>query len=431
MRIKLTNIIGVSLISLSVAFSAISNASAGYNTSVMESSSTTSYVMENTTSADGYTQMDNDNVGSELAPKHQESNDNESSELTSCTYNVDKINKYPVKATKYGSEEPVNEYERRRALESVHRTGHFRIFYTSRGPDALPMHKMKDYNGNGTPDFVEDIAIQLKAADTIFTEAFGLRPPLQSPRYKGVSYIDVHLLELPLHDESKSWGSVIASAKNYQRDIDNYNGLSGLTVLTTSLTMDLWHAIELDGRGRWYTVPIHELFHLYQYGYTMYRNKWFMEGMADWAAWLLSSGYEPNDYTAKYPYPDTEQAKETLYDLSYTAGKYWAMQASSSPFALNYFSIPLDIVYPYYTYTDLSRVVKDRYFYAPAYIKQVLQALESWNRFEEKNEDDKWIIGAWDWAYLRQIHPENNQHILRISEKYKDFDGYIKNPEFK
>ena len=67
-------------------------------------------------------------------------------------------------------------------LENVYISGDIRVFYTTTAPASgldhrLPTQSQADNNANGTPDYIENIAIQAHAARRAFN-INGFRDPL-------------------------------------------------------------------------------------------------------------------------------------------------------------------------------------------------------------------------------------------------------------
>ena len=68
--------------------------------------------------------------------------------------------------------------------------GVFRVFYTTEGKHAVPAD---DKDGNDVPDRVDDILMQLKAADWFYQTQLNLIPPLKHSRYAQSDGIEVHI----------------------------------------------------------------------------------------------------------------------------------------------------------------------------------------------------------------------------------------------
>ena len=190
----------------------------------------------------------------------------------------------------------------REALDQVYQTGIFRIFYTLRGQDALPLQKRKDTNHNGVPDYVEDIALQLQTSDLIYNKILGFTHPLQNDRYKNrAKGIDIHLLHMP--SKHGSTGDAIISYRYRYIAVENY------PVISIKIANNLRPGTR---------TPAHELFHVYQNGYTMFKNRWYTEGTARWSEYVLKKGAAP-----ERPLPQNTDALTSLTEQTYVAKYFW------------------------------------------------------------------------------------------------------------
>jgi hypothetical protein len=197
--------------------------------------------------------------------------------------------------------------ERRGALKEMHSRGEFRIFYALSGPDALP--NRDDSNRNGTPDYVERIAEELMAAREVYERSMNLRHPFKSPRYKNdAAFIDVHLLTFPLTANGPRHGIAYDELSSFARPRD---GGRKVKVLVIDISNDL------PARN---PTPAHELFHLYQNGYTFFKNRWFTEGTARWV--------ERMDNKASHPLPRSASDVHDLFTQTYETAPFWSTVAN-------------------------------------------------------------------------------------------------------
>src|SRR5690606_16972046 len=74
------------------------------------------------------------------------------------------------------------------ALDQVLQVGEFRIYYTVRGSHSL--EALADTDRNGTPDMVDDLALQLTTARNLYSKVLGLRHPLEQARYVDAKHIN-------------------------------------------------------------------------------------------------------------------------------------------------------------------------------------------------------------------------------------------------
>lgn len=191
---------------------------------------------------------------------------------------------------------------RKTKLDRFHRAEEFRVFYTLSGVrDALPPNSRRDADGDGTPDFVQDVAAQLVAARRVFTEVLGLRHPFQSPRYGGKpKVVNVNLMDF---DEGN--GTTYDELSWSRRGDDSEE--------VHSLAVDLSRKLKADN-----VTMAHEVFHLFQNGYTMFKNRWYTEGTARWS----ESAIDRDGYPAGQA-PQTEAERAELFQKAYNAVEFW------------------------------------------------------------------------------------------------------------
>lgn len=272
---------------------------------------------------------------------------------------------------------PVRQPPELAALDRVHQADEFRIFYTLRGPHAL--RHTQDADGNGVPDAVEDAARQLISARRIFVEAIGLAHPLQQPRYRARAQgIDVHLLAIGPAD-AVSHGRAYDEVRQYA------HGADGPTARC---------ALRIDLDTRWSPpnqTPAHELFHLFQNGYTPFKVGWFTEGTARWA----ESALGPDTDTAR-ALPVTPAALSALWTSSYQAGAFWnRLTQLLDPAG----QMPVPDTLRAMRYADGRPVLEDTRMHGAAFMKALLEALaqegdrvsrqNGWQPYDWRESDQK------------------------------------------
>lgn len=180
-------------------------------------------------------------------------------------------------------------------------SGVFRVFYTTSGPHAIPAN---DKNRNGVPDRVDDLLIQLTAADWFYQKQLNLVPPLKQPRYSNSDAIEVHIQKL----ES---GNGLAFDEPTKP-----NWFEGQSSSARTLKVRIGSHVE----PRSNITPAHELFHLYQYGYAPFKTKWYTEGMARW----MEQAFSP---TAKSDSKSAAVSCNELTGMSYNASGFFEQLA--------------------------------------------------------------------------------------------------------
>lgn len=195
--------------------------------------------------------------------------------------------------------------ERRAALPEMHQIAEFRIFYALSGPDALP--SSEDFNRNGAPDYVDRIATNLVAALEMYQREMRLTHPLLSPRYKNLpEFIDVNLLKVPLTSNGPKHGIAYDELSSFDRPRD-----AGRKVRV--LVMDISNDLPPGN-----PTPAHELFHVFQNGYTFFKNRWFTEGTARWVENL-----EKQDVNRVGPLPRSLSEVRELFQKTYETAPFW------------------------------------------------------------------------------------------------------------
>ncbi|MDR2239751.1 MAG: hypothetical protein LBE33_04850 [Zoogloeaceae bacterium] len=257
-------------------------------------------------------------------------------------------------------------------LELIFERDEFRIFYTLKGAHALS--DRTDRNLNKIPDAVEDVAIQLTASRDIFSKIMGLRHPLQQPRYASASNIDVFLLRF-----SKGSGTAYDEIHNHTADRDG----KGYCALRIDVGIDHPNSN---------ITPAHELFHLYQYGYSMFKAPWFLEGGARWAQNALQSASVPAPALPS----DQAQLERKLLAKKYAASEVWnRIGVLLDPAGRLHLSPDLREK----TYLDGAVVVEDDVLHGAAFMKDLLEELDKaslevsqkkgWDRYKWREADQK------------------------------------------
>lgn len=197
--------------------------------------------------------------------------------------------------------------ERRNKLDRVAIYDKFRVFYSLSGSDSVPDDRKIDANGNGTPDFIEEVGARLRNMDDFLRKEVALVSPLKSNRYIGKAhYIDVNILGFSGHKQGPKNGVAYDGTPKFSRSLI---GQVSLNVL----------AIDLSGSVDLKTNSVeHELFHLYQNGYTFFKNRWYTEGTARWSELIIL-----NRIGKRGALPDTVIARDELFKKTYTASTFW------------------------------------------------------------------------------------------------------------
>lgn len=246
----------------------------------------------------------------------------------------------------------------------------FALHYSLNGPHSL--RQQADQDANGIPDAVEDAAEQLATLRDILTDR-GFRHPLESPRNQrsGAKVIHVVFQEL----EGKTTGL------SYNKPLAYQNQECGLVIRI----------------GKQYSAPnltpAHEFFHLYQYGYALFKHKWYLEGMARWSETLFNL-----DKRSKAKLPATEEAQQALFKKSYAAGNTWNALVETCPQTAGSLpgSAPASATLNR-KYVSGARVIKQDGSKGAEFIRQVLERFDQLDdqiRKESEDPNFKWSKAA-------------------------------------
>jgi hypothetical protein len=268
-------------------------------------------------------------------------------------------------------------------LDRIHVRDEFRIFYTLDGEHALP--DARDANRNGVPDKVEDVATQLLVGRRIFSEVMGLTHPMRQARNAHTASIDVFLLKM-----EKGNGRSYDEATNYRLGVDGPQGHCALRI-------DL-----LNSHSNQNVSPAHELFHQYQYGYTMFKARWLLEGTARWAEYALRAGVaSERSLPATLP-----ELQAQVFAESYAASAMWNRLASLLD-PEGRLELPPDLAR--IAYVDGSPVVHDNQLRGAAFMKALFEALGPLDR--QVSARNGWA--AFDWKEEDQRSPVHDAEIFR------------------
>lgn len=193
----------------------------------------------------------------------------------------------------------------RASLTDVWVIENVRIWYTTHGEHAVTS---TDANRNVTPDQVEDIMTQTRAALQLW-KSLGFPDPFATARYHGVSWLDIHLLN---KETLKTNGVAFDEIQRFQRPEDPAG------------TMSLCFNVATSVNAAENLTPAHEVFHLIQNSVCYFKNRWFTEGTARWSERALGAGGLPTGLKPSV-WPPDESALKAIYAGAYeTALSYWS-----------------------------------------------------------------------------------------------------------
>ena len=264
------------------------------------------------------------------------------------------------------------------SLDQRYDAGEFRIYFTLKGANKISLKNQQDRNGNKIPDYVENIARQLRQATTLFINQFGFIHPLQQPRYKkNTDFIDIHIIPL----KSNGVASDIVDRKN--------------RALVIKLST---HLVENT------LTPVHEFFHLIQYGYTMFNNRWSLEGQSRWAEYAFRKGVG-----VRKKLPVNNKEIEVLLNKSHEASSFWNQLAYLADKDGGEFNLPTSVTY---INSDLP-LVQDNKLYGVQLVKRVL---ENYQGFDKKVAEH-YRLSRYGWTEKEQKSVNNNLFMLQAIQQ--------------
>ncbi len=168
-----------------------------------------------------------------------------------------------------------------------------------------------------------------------------------------MNYIDIHVVSISYNG--------IAYDKPYLASFDG-------------IKKDKALLIKLNNRlenfpGNYWTVVAHEIFHLYQYGYSPLKPSWYLEGMANWSERLLRK--DDIDRKGRILLPtSTSSLQNNIYQIPYN--KLWYRLAFLSN-KMNDIKLNLPDSIIKRKYVDGSPVFKDNSFSGYIFMRNFLK----------------------------------------------------------
>lgn len=257
----------------------------------------------------------------------------------------------------------------------------FTLFYTLEGDNGLNGTNQQDLNHNQVPDFIEATALQLQSAALFYSQVLGLTPPLQQERYKNkAKFIAVTVKKIARHGKAA----------------DEISRLKTPDGKLPALTITLANDLAQDN-----LTPAHELFHLYQNGYSLFKNTWLTEGSARWAEFAFAEGVGQEQLL-----PARQEQLDHVLKESYEAKTLWNRLAHLCDQNEGHFELPgalnkLDPLFP--------SVFKDFTVHGLSFMRTLYQELEALS----KTASDERGVTLYKWSEKDQKqHPDNNDYIL-------------------
>ena len=302
--------------------------------------------------------------------------------LSSCSY----AKKEPIQC-KVSTPDWANEFNK------VYRVDEFSIYYSDLDSSPHKIPQTQDTNHNKIPDYVENIAIQAQNSRDMFHLA-GFRSPLKSPRYQNnAENIAIFLKKID------------GNGAAFEIPAQHPNIAKKMSPMQCSLALVVSNNLE-NFPSTWATVT-HELFHLYQYGYTQFKNSWYLESLANWADRAVKVDITPN--TKKLPpLPQSTQAfEEQVYKKTYT--HIWRRL-----FLINNSDIlQVPEKFKERTYIGGQKVFLDHEWRGTKFVVKFMQDMEK--ESDQITQQRSWP--AYNWKEKDQRRPEWNPVIYSLIQK--------------
>ncbi|MGP9677628.1 hypothetical protein ACT3TC_03155 [Halomonas sp. AOP27-A1-41] len=270
------------------------------------------------------------------------------------------------------------------SYQQQYSTDEFVIFYDVVGDHSIS--NQTDSNHNQVPDIVEDVMLQLITMRDVL-RSLGFKHPFDQHRYEraGVGRIHVGMRNTDIKG--------LAFDPPHR---DTTPGLGEPCVLLIRLSPNL-ETGDLT--------PAHELFHLYQYGYTVYKNSWYLEGIARWAESLLGERAYPRGVI-----PNTPEEKEALFSQSYNAVSFWmAFLKSVSPSTVGEQNYPDGLRAR--RYVDGGQIIHKKASTHGA--AAIINVLESFDMLDRLISNDKGL-GPKSWPNTDRHDVANNEPMFNV-----------------
>lgn len=310
-------------------------------------------------------------------------------------------------------------------LEKTYVYKDFRVFWTEQAPrfghdHRLPQHSTVDSNNNGIPDLIENIARQADASRRAYVTA-GFPDPLGAPRYEGVQFIDINILNMKYN--GLAYDAALAYPAAPGRGIACTLRIDISSGLETGLRGPVDKRIQPVFTKHWFVVG-HEIFHLFQYGLTQFKRAWINEPTAKWAEYALRRGSLYQNRMEKYSPPGSLrslQADVIDAPTSRTANLFWSRLIKLCGNRPRFQALPKGLLEE--TYTDGEPIFKDSLWEGMAFIHDVYRGLQN----EDKALSSQYGWNPLNWPEKHQISSEyDNRLIILIQNslrKCNDING--------
>lgn len=252
-----------------------------------------------------------------------------------------------------------------------------RIFYTDNGLNAIS--SIRDENRNNVPDYIENIAIQANSVRRAWNH-LGYQDPLNSPRYKDIEYIDIHVRKLN--------GLGLAYDKPHRHT--NHPIKKNACALILEVNSNIANFTTES------SLVAHELFHLYTYGYTMFKQPWLTESIAAWSEGLITKGNLGAYGQRKLPNTVHELNKYVLA-RTYKSSQLWNRLTLILDQSKGQLNLPSNISHA--RYVDGQPVFRDQSLKGSLFIRTFLENLSKQDKYLSRHNN--WRPYEWKESLQR------------------------------
>lgn len=256
----------------------------------------------------------------------------------------------------------------RLALKNMHTVGGIRVFYDIVGEHRIP--NLSDQNKNQIPDLVEDIALHAAVSRGVFN-VVGFRDPLLSGRFSASDHIDIELVNFGLYRPKASENRGFAFSGQYQTTQSSLRGDGCSLMIVLNVAAPKFSILAKD-----FLIP-HEMFHLYQYAYSEFKQAWLLEGLAKWAERATQNRDTFDRVSRGHTLPASPAAfmQEVVRNANpYATQRFWASLLNSENFPADRCKIPSEWLT--LTFSDGSPVIRSSEWHGCATVQNMLTRLE-------------------------------------------------------
>lgn len=288
-------------------------------------------------------------------------------------------------------------------INQVYQSGDFRFFYSDQPKSKHFIPDQTDANKNKIPDYIENMAIQANTTAAALKQ-LGFKAPLETERYKNNAKTIDFVVQAMKSNGVAYENPISTQSENKQQQ-------------QCGLKINIRYNVE-DFPGTW-SIVTHELFHLYQYGYSQFKNPWYLEGMTNWLERVIR---KENGEKYLTPLPSSkEELDKNVFKVPYN--DLWHRLGYLATEDKGKLQLPSDLMST--QYTNGEPVFKDDIFNGWLFNLNVLKKLEA-SSLELSKQNN---LDPYNWEEALQRSPENNKYILKAIQETMREMQIVETPE--